>query len=81
MECQINYFRRDLRKSDGTKVAKTLPVQVKDILNISKISVGFEHMVALNVNGELWSWGANFFGTLGDGTNTSRVIPAQIKLN
>ncbi|MGJ5814771.1 SBBP repeat-containing protein [Paludibaculum fermentans] len=32
----------------------------------------------LNVDGTLWSWGANLEGELGDGTLRSRSLPAQV---
>ena len=28
-------------------------------------------------NGELWAWGNNPFGQLGDGTTTERITPVQ----
>ena len=34
--------------------------------------------VALKSDGTVWTWGANGYGTLGDGTDTTRHIPVQV---
>jgi len=36
------------------------------------------HTVALKTNGELWAWGNNSYGQLGNGTLTSNLLPAHI---
>lgn len=45
---------------------------------VRSISGGGWHSMALSNNGSLWTWGANNFGQLGDGTNTNRVDPVQV---
>jgi hypothetical protein len=45
-----------------------------DILNYSaakKLSVGTNHLMVLNSNGELYSWGSNTYGQLGNGSTTN----------
>ncbi|MDR0791285.1 MAG: putative Ig domain-containing protein [Methanomassiliicoccaceae archaeon] len=42
------------------------------------ISTGYLHTVAIKADGTLWTWGSNTYGQLGDGTNNSRQLPAQI---
>ena len=39
---------------------------------------GFGQMMALDVNGNLWGWGTNSLGQLGNGTNTPTGIGAQV---
>ncbi|HKG81189.1 MAG TPA: NF038122 family metalloprotease, partial [Pyrinomonadaceae bacterium] len=55
---------------------------VRDVipfLEVKKLSVSAigRHVLALR-GGTVWSWGTNFDGELGDGTNINRSFPAQI---
>lgn len=69
---------------DGTNVSKLVATQVKGsdtggfILNVSKVSAGSFHSVALKGDGTVWAWGANLQYLVGDGTNTTRYQPVQI---
>jgi hypothetical protein len=45
---------------------------------IVKVSCGDYHTMALDEFGNLWAWGKNTDGQLGDGTNTDRSEPVQI---
>lgn len=45
---------------------------------VSTIAAGFSHTVALRSDGSLWTWGANSFGQLGDGTTASTKVPQQV---
>ncbi len=64
---------------DCTMVARSTPVQVEGLSNITAISAGADHNVAIDGNGRLYSWGANNFGKLGDGdTFTKRFVPAPV---
>jgi alpha-tubulin suppressor-like RCC1 family protein len=40
--------------------------------------LGSLHSVAIKTNGTLWTWGVNWFGQLGDGTNIDKNTPTQI---
>jgi hypothetical protein len=44
----------------------------------AKVAAGGHHTCAIKTNGSLWCWGYNWYGQLGDGTNTSRNTPVQI---
>lgn len=48
---------------------------------IDSIAVGYEHACAL-VSGEVWCWGSNVYGALGDGTTsaTAAIEPARVAL-
>ncbi|MCL1808830.1 MAG: hypothetical protein FWG42_03565, partial [Clostridiales bacterium] len=41
-------------------------------------SAGYQYSLALKDDNSLWSWGNNDFGQLGNGTNTSRSVPAKV---
>lgn len=43
-----------------------------------QIAAGHVHTVALKADGAVWSWGYNFYGTVGDGTTTNRLSPVQV---
>ena len=64
---------------DGnTASAQKTPVQVFGLNNVTSISGGNYHTVALKDNGTVWIWGRNKEGQLGDGTTTNRTIPIQV---
>jgi alpha-tubulin suppressor-like RCC1 family protein len=65
---------------DNTSTPRSDPVQVEFSAPppvIVDIAVGFEHSVALDADGKVWSWGSNTGGALGDGTTTQRLIPVS----
>jgi alpha-tubulin suppressor-like RCC1 family protein len=64
---------------DGTNSNKTYPVQVGNSTDWTFVyaSTGFLSL-ALKSNGTLWAWGQNFYGQLGNGTNTHSNIPVQV---
>ncbi|MCL2412176.1 MAG: hypothetical protein FWC97_11100 [Treponema sp.] len=45
---------------------------------IMRVSLGGHYTVAIMTNGELWAWGANWIGQLGDGTTIERHNPVRI---
>ena len=55
-----------------------LPGQVGTGNNWFSIDAGDQHSLAIQTTGTLWAWGNNTFGQLGDGTNTTSLIPIQI---
>lgn len=55
-----------------------LPTRIGTANDWQSVSVGYDHCLAVKNNGTLWSWGANSFGELGDGTNIPRLTPIQI---
>ena len=77
-------------KSDGT-VWETYPwdvygqlfLQVQDPANVltglKDIAPGAKYTLALKSDGTVWAWGKNTYGQLGDGTNTYRPNPVQVK--
>ena len=73
---------------DGTSTHRNTPVMVKsedglgvlgDTYLISAISAGDLHSLALDSNGNVWTWGYGLYGQLGIGTDTNRSIPVKVK--
>ena len=46
--------------------------------NWASVAAGQNHTVAVTTDGQLWAWGANSGGQLGDGTTTNRHSPVRI---
>lgn len=49
-------------------------------VKFTQVSGGLKHVLALDDNGDLWSWGLNDAGQLGDGTTTASA-PHKIELS
>lgn len=63
--------------------ASTTPVSLKDDAalagkTIAVIASGTNHNLALTTNGEIFSWGNNTSGKLGDGSTTHRTQPVAV---
>jgi alpha-tubulin suppressor-like RCC1 family protein len=43
------------------------------------VAVGTAVYAAIDTQGQVWTWGANWNGRLGDGTTTSRFTPARVR--
>lgn len=54
------------------------PVQIKGLTNVAGIAAGMWHALALKKDGTVWAWGRNYYGALGDGTETGRPTPARV---
>lgn len=46
---------------------------------ITKTAAGGSHTLALSTDGQVWAWGNNDSGQLGDGTNTQRATPVLVQ--
>lgn len=47
-------------------------------VNVTRVSAGEAHSVALEGGGTMWGWGDNTYGQLGDGTTTSSTAPVTV---
>src|SRR5204862_3977498 len=43
------------------------------------VGVGVGVYAAIDTEGQVWTWGVNWNGRLGDGTTNSRYTPARVK--
>jgi alpha-tubulin suppressor-like RCC1 family protein len=64
---------------DGTFINKGVPTLISTATNCIDLATGVSiHGIVNKINGELWAWGVNFYGQLGDGTNISNNNPINI---
>jgi hypothetical protein len=49
--------------------------------NVASVSLGAYHSAAVTEDGDLYTWGDNQFGQLGDGTDTERHAPVKVLSN
>jgi alpha-tubulin suppressor-like RCC1 family protein len=57
------------------------PLKLAELARIGAISAlasGLGHGIALTADGQVWTWGDNQNGQLGDGTSTSRCMPMPV---
>ena len=60
--------------------ASSTPVQVQGLTGKAiAVAAGHSHGVALLDDHTVWAWGYNFFGQLGDGSETNRCTPVRVK--
>jgi alpha-tubulin suppressor-like RCC1 family protein len=65
---------------DGTSIHRPTPVQVQveDNPRFTAIAAGHHHALAVDSEGNLWSWGDNSYGRLGDGTTIKQSRPRKV---
>jgi cysteine-rich repeat protein len=66
-----------LGESSSTTSSRPLPVQVSSLSGIKALAVS-NHVLALDSDGAVHSWGYNSNGQLGDGTTTNRFTPHKL---
>ena len=82
-----NYYGR---LGDGTGTRQTTPVMVKkpdrntypdlpEDFTYVQVSGGTNHSLALGSDGNVYAWGNNYYGQLGDGTRDDKHAPVRVK--
>ena len=56
----------------------TTPSQIPNLSNVTAISAGGVHSLALKSDGTVWAWGSNTQGQLGTGSNPESETPLQV---
>jgi alpha-tubulin suppressor-like RCC1 family protein len=63
---------------DGTIINSCSPIrEFCSATDWCQVSAGNYQTTAIKTSGQLWSWGSNFSGKLGDGTATDRCSPVR----
>ncbi len=57
---------------------QTSAVLVTNLAAVAQMSGGYQHSLALDANYNVWAWGNNDSGQLGDGTTTPQAIPEEL---
>ncbi|MES2176701.1 MAG: Ig-like domain-containing protein [Gemmatimonadota bacterium] len=66
----------------STSLSQPTPVAVANNHVFQSIHAGWLYTCGAKANGEVWCWGANFFGRFGDGTTTATyTVPTFIPFN
>ena len=68
----------------GDTINRNIPVQVKIdentyLTNVIKIVSSYAHVIALTKDGEVYAWGYNDYGQLGQGDTTNRLYATKVK--
>jgi alpha-tubulin suppressor-like RCC1 family protein len=63
---------------DGTRTPHRTPAAVPGLTDVTGISGGREHVLALTGDGSVWSWGSGAQGQLGTGGTGDATRPARI---
>lgn len=65
MDEEVTDTPKSLKIGDGSRYVRA-------------VSAGFDHSMALGVDGRVWTWGGNGSGQLGDGTTTDRFAAKAV---
>ncbi|HLF06968.1 MAG TPA: hypothetical protein VI893_07365, partial [Thermoplasmata archaeon] len=57
-----------------------VPAKVPGLVDIVDVASGWNHRLALQSDGTLWTWGRNNHGQLGEGTTIDSALPRQVAL-
>ena len=69
------------RLGQGSATDASTPTQVVGLPGpATSVALGYDHSCALLVDGDVWCWGHNNSGQLGDGTTTDRLQPVRVSV-
>ncbi len=78
--CWGDNAQQELGNGDDSGTDSDTPVEVEVIDDAIDLAVGLDHGCVVRAGGEIWCWGYNNLGQLGDDTIVSRATPVQAML-
>ncbi|GIH26438.1 hypothetical protein Aph01nite_47480 [Acrocarpospora phusangensis] len=66
--------------SGGVSPYRVTPGAVAGLTGVASVAAGSQFALALRGDGQVWGWGANSNGQLGDGTTVGRPVPVKVPL-
>jgi alpha-tubulin suppressor-like RCC1 family protein len=77
-----NYYELGNGDSDGASKNVPVPVTGSAATGMTGVSAGGSHTLAFNsAPGEVFAWGNNYYGELGNALNTISVTPVQVYID
>jgi hypothetical protein len=75
-------FNGNGQLGNNSTTQSTVPVRVADSIEPNSdfvaIAGGNSHSLALKSNGEVWAWGWNLYGQLGNNSTTQSTVPVRV---
>lgn len=75
--CWGSNLNGQLGNGDTTKTSTAKPGAVSGLTGVASASGGGEHACAVLESGEVWCWGGNGWGQLGNGTTNESLVPVR----
>jgi alpha-tubulin suppressor-like RCC1 family protein len=76
-----NNFQGQLGRLTSADSLSQAPARIKSLSNVMSVAAGKNHALALTERGEVWAWGANSAGQLGQGDLNSLNEPTRVRIN
>lgn len=76
--CWGNDSFGQLGRGDESSAPRPEPAPVTGAHEFASLTLGRTHACGIDTEGELWCWGANDTGQLGDGTTESAAVPTAV---
>ena len=72
----MNYYGQ---LGDGTGINRTVPVVTRYLSGFAiDVAAGSQHTCAVTMGGQVMCWGLNYWGQVGDGSQTDRFAPVGV---
>ncbi|MBU1143737.1 MAG: InlB B-repeat-containing protein, partial [Firmicutes bacterium] len=76
---EVNQYKIDYYEFDNLDLSSEIPLSVGE--DIEMLELGYMYSIALTSKGRVFTWGTNFYGELGDGTENFGYYPIEITEN